>query len=595
MLNRRLCKDVCCFCKVLYQLSCSWTAAVVPEESLTLQKYPFSIFQGNRFLHNTRSCHATKISRVETSVSSNSNTATRISRTVRTEARDALFDYLHCTRSLQFMDADHMSKNSPGFLQNLLSKVESETEQGTGHSLRRFLRYHPLNEFEPFFESLGLKPSEISTLLPRDLMFLSDDGLMLENFHVLCNYGIPRSKIGKMFKEGREIFRYDVGVLSSKLKAYEDLGLHRLFIVKLVTCCPLLLIGEVNKVFIQVLGELKCMGIESNWLKENLSDENKYHWNRMLEMLGFLNEMGCSKEDLGSFIQKNPGFLLDDSGRKIYVLTAMLLKLGLAMNDILGLLLQYPRILAGKFAKNLWAAVHFLSALGMGTNEIAKVVLTYPYVLGSCSLKSPKRVLPKLSVGRERMCDIIKEDPHQLIKIASRSCTSILEINGEDTTYLHEKTTFLLKLGFVENSDEMTKALRQFRGRGDQLQDRFDCLVNAGLDCHDVSDMIRSSPTVLNQRKDVIEKKIDHLVNQLGYPLQSLVVFPTYLCYNMQRIKLRFSMYNWLKEKGVVKPMLALSTILACSEARFLQTLVNLHPGGPEVWVTLKNNHLQAE
>ena len=38
-------------------------------------------------------------------------------------------------------------------------------------------------------------------LLPCNLMFLCDDELLLENYHVLCNNGIARNKIGKIYKE----------------------------------------------------------------------------------------------------------------------------------------------------------------------------------------------------------------------------------------------------------------------------------------------------------------------------------------------------------------------------------------------------------
>lgn len=153
-----------------------------------------------------------------------------------------------------------------------------------------------------------------------------------------------------------------------------------------------------------------------------------------------------------------------------------------------------------------------------------------------------------------------------------------------------EKTTFLLRLGYVENSDEMFKALKLFRGRGDQLQERFDCLVQAGLDCNVVSNMIKQAPSVLNQTKYVIEKKIDCLRNCLGYPLQSVVAFPSYLCYDIERIDLRFSMYVWLRDKGAAKSNSSLSTILACSDARFVKYFVDVHPEGPAQWERLRKS-----
>ncbi|XP_068647839.1 transcription termination factor MTEF18, mitochondrial-like [Aristolochia californica] len=587
MIHRRFCK-ISSFCKMFSIHFLLQNSPLTPDKCRDLRiRLSLSSWKNKSYLH-TACCPVSKISFYTTSKTSDPNTGTRISRVARNEAQNALFDYLHSTRSFQFTDAEHISKNSPTFLQGLLSEVENE--QDIGWSLSRYFRYNPINEFEPFFESLGLKPSEILPLLPRRFMFLSDDDLMLQNFHVLCNYGVPRSKIGKMFKEAMEIFKYEYGVLSSKLQAYELLGLSKQAVIKLVTCCPTLLIGGVNQDFVGVLEELMVSDSERDWIAECLSVKNTYHWNRMLRLLVFLKEMGCSKTDLGKLIRNSPGFLFDDSGNKIYVLVALLMKLGLKTNEMLSLLLQYPHILAGKFAQNLWSAVHFLFEIGMETEEITKIVQTYPQVLGSCSLNKPRGVLTRLKMRRDELCDIIKKDPNQLSTIASRSKRKPLQDAGDNRLHLLEKTSFLLKLGFVENSDEMVRALKQFRGRGDQLQERFDCLVDAGLDYHVVSSMIREAPSVLNQSRDVIENKIYFLEKHLGYPLQSVVTFPTYLCYDIERIRLRFSMFRWLKEKGVVKQPIALSTILACSETRFVRYQVSLHPEGPQEWERLKKS-----
>ena len=46
-----------------------------------------------------------------------------------------------------------------------------------------------------------LKPSEYVPLLLHNLIFLSDDELLLENYHVLCTNEIARNKSGKIYKE----------------------------------------------------------------------------------------------------------------------------------------------------------------------------------------------------------------------------------------------------------------------------------------------------------------------------------------------------------------------------------------------------------
>ncbi|MCI56239.1 mitochondrial-like transcription termination factor family protein, partial [Trifolium medium] len=43
------------------------------------------------------------------------------------------------------------------------------------------------------------------------------------------------------------------------------------------------------------------------------------------------------------------------------------------------------------------------------------------------------------------------------------------------------KTEFLLRLGYVENTKQMNSAFKMYRGKGAELQERFDFIVKAGL------------------------------------------------------------------------------------------------------------------
>ncbi|KAL0284576.1 UNVERIFIED_CONTAM: Transcription termination factor MTEF18, mitochondrial [Sesamum angustifolium] len=512
-----------------------------------------------------------------------------IPRLAKTDAQAALFDYLHCTRGLSFLDAEHISKNSPRFLGDLIAKVEKE--QDVSRALSRFFRYHPINEFEPFFESLGLSPTEFQYLLPRGLIFLNDNQVLLDNYHTLSDYGIPRSKIGRMYKEVNEIFGYEFGVLDRKLRAYEHLGLSRSTVIKLVTCCPLLLAGEVNNALIRVLDNLKEMGFDSNWIGGYLSSQKTYHWNRVLDTLCFLREIGCSDAQMGDLFRKDTALLFEGSGKQVYVVVGALLKLGLKMNEVYALVLKNPQILSPKCSKNFWKALHFLFEIEMEPDNIVQILSIHLEILGSHSLKGPKTVLRNFNGDKHSLCESIKNDPSKFFNLAFKSNICNAEyVAARNPSNFVEKTEFLLRIGYVENSEEMVKALKRFRGRGDQLQERFDCLVQAGLDFNAVSSMVKQAPTVLNQTKDILEKKIDCLRNYLGYPVDSIVAFPSYLCYDIERISRRFSMYAWLREKGAAKPMLSVSTLVACSDARFVKYFVNIHPEGPVVWENLKKS-----
>ncbi|XP_048229037.1 transcription termination factor MTEF18, mitochondrial [Ricinus communis] len=593
MVLPRICKRVLKLSQMTAQLNHFLAFSPVFFEKSNPTQNPCFLLLKVRFFSSARLTHNPKISHSESTESLISLSGNRVSRTVRAEAQDVLFEYLHSTRSFSFTDADHISKNSPHFLQQLLFKIDNDKD--VARSLGKFLRYNPINEFEPFFESIGLCPSELSSLLPRHLFFLTDDYLLLENFHVLCDYGIPRVKIGKMYKEAREIFRYDFGLLVLKLQAYENLSLSKTTVIKLVSCCPSLLIGSIDNNFVNFLEKLNRLGIESDHVGGYMLYKDSCNWKRMLDTMDFLDKVGYSEEQLYNLFKTNPLLVLEGSGKRVYVLFGRLLKLGLDVNEVYMLFIENPQILSAKCEKNILQALEFLLYIRMRIEEIANIIYEHMELLCSCSLKRPNSVCKELNVTKDDLCQIIREDPMKFFNLVSKSKgKSSEQILSEDQSKKRDKVAFLLRLGYVENSDEMMRALKKFRGRGDQLQERYDCLVQAGLDCNVVSSLIRHAPMVLNQTKDVIEKKIDCLTRCLGYPLTSVVAFPTYLCYDIERINHRFRMYVWLKDRGAAKPMLSLSTILACSDARFEKYFVDIHPEGPAVWKSLQNMSLTS-
>ncbi|KAK8497675.1 hypothetical protein V6N12_021118 [Hibiscus sabdariffa] len=501
------------------------------------------------------------------------------------EAQAALLEYFHCTRNIPFMDAENMSKNSPDFLRKLLKRVPIVKDVGS--SMRRFLRYHPINEFEPFFESLGLKPCEYSPFLHRDLMFLSDDSLLLENYRVLCHFGIERNKIGLIFKKAVQVFQLEFGVLPLKLQAYQELGLSESFMVKIIVCSPYVLIGYVDMKFVKVLEILRSMGLDYAWIKEHLSEQDSYNWNTILRVLNFFSATCCSSE-LVSLIIQHPGLLFESSGYAAFSLITFLLRLGLPIDQISSMFLQFPKIQVRQFVSNLNKCILFFHEIEMEVDEIRKIVRLYPLLLGSCRLYKANSLFKYLNVGKKRLCKYIQENPQELSKWGIGSRVEPLPNSGEHMESRRLKMKFFLDLGYRENPDMMKKAFKVFRGRGRELQERFDSIVNAGLDKAAVSEMVSVSPQILNQSKAVIQSKIDILVNELGYPLSYLVTFPSFLSYTTQRVRLRLAMYNLLKDNKKADPDLALSTIVACSDKTFLNQYVNHHPSGPLVWQDLK-------
>ncbi|KAL8479318.1 hypothetical protein ACS0TY_026256 [Phlomoides rotata] len=507
------------------------------------------------------------------------------------KAQATLFEYLSQTRGLQFFAAENMSKNSPEFLDRLLKRVgidDSDDDDDVGHSLARFLRYHPINEFEPFFESIGLEPSEYAYFLPRNLVFLCDDQLLLQNYHVLFNYGIAHNRIGKIYKEATEVFRYGDGILQSKLNSFQNLGLRQSLVSKIIASSSYLLRGDVSGEFIEFIETLKIARIEYDWLEEHILEGDSYNWKRMLEVMCLLGELGFNGEKLGEVITNHPDLLLGRSGRFTFCLFGFLLKFGSTHSDIRMVFLQFPYVSVLNFINNLHQCYKFLVEIRMPNQDIGRIFRSYPLLLGSSELKKVSSLQTQLNCGVGRLRQMVKDDPRVLKKWVLRRKVDRLQEPNRIVKARMMKIKFLSSLGFVEQSKEMEGALKLFRGKGEELQERFDCLVNIGLSREDVIAVLKVTPQIINQSKGVIERKIGFFVKDSGHSLADLVNHPKLLIYTTERVKLRLLMYKWLKDEEAVNPKLALETLLGCSEELFVKNYVNSHPRGPEFWECLK-------
>jgi hypothetical protein len=239
-----------------------------------------------------------------------------------------------------------------------------------------------------------------------------------------------------------------------------------------------------------------------------------------------------------------------------------------------------------EFFSNLRHCFLFLNEIQMEAHEIQSIFRSHPLMLGSCRLKKPNTLRLALHAAEKRMCEVIQESPQVLKKWVMGSKVKRLPNLRLKSRKL--KTKFLLDLGIVDNSNKIGKALKVFRGSGEKFQERFDCIVEAGVSRKDACEMIKASPQILGQSKDVLEMKIDFLVNKVGYPVSYLVTFPSYLNFTTQRVELRLAMYNWLKDQGKSVPMLSLRSLISLSDKKFINEYVNSHRRGPEIWQNLK-------
>ncbi|KAJ0267028.1 hypothetical protein HA466_0009190 [Hirschfeldia incana] len=512
------------------------------------------------------------------------------------KAQAAMLDYFYITRGLQYLVAESMSKNAPLFNDNLLQKLDCDTstddaDADVSLSITRFLRFHPINEFEPFFESLGLKPSEYSHLLPSDKMFLNEDAFLLENYNTFWIYGVGLKQMGKIFKEAREVFGYETGVLAKKIKAFEDLGLSKSFVSRIIVCSPSVLVGDMNVEVAKALEILKTIGVGFDWVSENLSEEEdeSYDWRSMHRVLSLLRDLFLNDSELCELLKKHPRLVFEDSGEWTLFLAGFLTKLGSSKSDLSSFFLNFPGIEVKKCVVNLRNCFVFLNKIKMECDEIGKIFRDHSSWLGACSLKKPRTLLDRLNVGTKRLCQVIQENPEVMKKWTMGLKVQPLPPTGEEETSRLMKTQFLINLGYEENSEEMERAVKKFRGRGSELQQRFDFLVSLGLNEKDVRNMVNAFPQILCQASELLEAKINYIVNELGYPFSIFVTFPSCLVFTLQRMKLRLGMIPFMEGKAKTK---AISSLLGCSDQHFVSHYVNRQPDGPKHWEDLKKQIL---
>ena len=106
------------------------------------------------------------------------------------EAQQAVIDYLHSTRSSPYAYAEYISKISLVSVSNLITNVEFSVSNFS-RSMQKFLCYHPINEFEFFYESIRIDYSEVLNFLPKNKFFLYKDRSILNAAYALATFGFP--------------------------------------------------------------------------------------------------------------------------------------------------------------------------------------------------------------------------------------------------------------------------------------------------------------------------------------------------------------------------------------------------------------------
>ncbi|CAA2984602.1 transcription termination factor MTEF18, mitochondrial [Olea europaea var. sylvestris] len=508
------------------------------------------------------------------------------------EAQKQLADYLHATRSIPFPYADHIANNCPHSLSSVVAEVPFSPSTFP-KSFQRFLRYHPINEVDFFFESIGLNSTKKNEVprspLPVNTLFLSD----WRQFNAACalaGFGFPWVKLGLLYKEDCLIFDIEPLWLNRRLSGMKDnYGFSSVDVIGICLAFPRVLYGDICG----LLDDLKIIFVDYGLASCVEGDVDAMF--EVCRKIRVFYDLGCEMGKVGELMGINKSIFVEYPEEVLVAKIEYFCRLDVRKDDIGLLLLSRPEVFSFDLEERVISVSGFMKHFGLKATELESLEKKYPHVFGRNKIANLPHVMRSMDLGQwffERM----SSGDHSLLRTYSigspdedldKDYTDNLMKIQATRTHFHTfgKLSFLHGIGFGENKFTV-KALSKLNSSSSQLQQRFDFLLHYGIEFSKVCGMLRLSAKILNQQERFLEEKLDFLCHDIGSSLQYLDVFPGYLCYHLERrIKPRYNFHKWLVEQGLCKKEYSISSIIATSEKQFIARLSRIHPAASKMWL----------
>lgn len=509
-------------------------------------------------------------------------------------AQQALTEYLHTTRSLPFTYAEHISRYSKCSLYDVVSKVGYSSLTSFPKSLQRFLRYHPVNEFEFFYESIGIDYADVNKFLHPQNFFITEDSRGFDVACALSGFGFPWNSLGKLYKEEISIFSRDPDDLSKNLHGFKKYGFSSVKIIGICLVFPFIIGGDPNLAgeIDSLLDCLQRLLVDTDLV--NCVESTVQAWVDVCKKVRVFYDLGSRKEKIAEFIGKNKHFFLDYKEGVLVYNSRFFLRLGIDKNDVGLLLLERPEIFDIDLEHPVISISELLIHFGLDQIKLESISQEYPYVLGRNKMSNLPEVMRAMNL-QEWFFEQMRNGNHCLMysyvlgssnEDTNDNYTNFLVKVQSSRTPIHTlgKLNFLHEIGFGEN-DLTLAALRHLHGTSKELRGRFDCLLRAGVHYSKLCRIVKISPKILNQNRKTLEKKIKFLLEETDFSLEYLDVFPAFLCFDLDaRVKPRHSFHLWLIEKGLSAKRYSLASMVATSEKKFLARIYGIHPAAVKHW-----------
>ncbi|KAL5733318.1 hypothetical protein ACOSQ2_033010 [Xanthoceras sorbifolium] len=249
---------------------------------------------------------------------------------------------------MPFTYAEQISKNSLCTLSNLIANFDGAYSVPTfAGSVQRFLRYHPINEFEFFFESIGIDYSEVRGFLPANKFFFSEDGSVLNAACAFSGFGFPLNRLGRLYKEEVSIFSKSKKELISRLcKIRDRYGFNNVTVVTVCLAFPYVLggEGELGGEIGALFDDLRMVFVDFDLV--SCVEGNVDALYEICRKIWVFYDLGCKKGKLGEVKGKNKSLFVDYRVEELVQKAKYFCSFRFRKEEVAMLLLQGPEILS---------------------------------------------------------------------------------------------------------------------------------------------------------------------------------------------------------------------------------------------------------
>ncbi|VVA95230.1 unnamed protein product [Arabis nemorensis] len=357
--------------------------------------------------------------------------------------------------------------------------------------------------------------------------------------NLLQRYGFPSSTLQHFLSRNNFLLNSDLAETETSLGILLSLKIPQKSLVSLICDCPNVLRSEFLRKWRAPLSECVSSSAIKSVLEHSsrigIDPDKFYECTKVLKGLGFCDST------VSRILSEFPGVLVVNEiefRRKI----EFLIGIDIPRDNIERFFHIFPEILGIGTETRLKPLLDEFKKMGFSKDEIKKEIAREPRVLG-------------LELGELSRC---------LELIKALKCREVIRVR-------------ILSEG-------------AFRA-GFEVKLRVDCLCKYGLIRRDAFKVVWKEPRVILYEIDEIEKKIEFLINRMGFHINCLADVPEYLGVNLQKqIIPRYNVIDYLKLKGGLGCDIGLKGLIKPSMKRFYNLYIKPYPECERIFGKRKEN-----